>query len=1498
MEWNPAIEDPARVQSGRVCKFKRGQYLLVAGAATLTALAVERRTKFRIGIMTSPTSAKGRTAGPKKIRPVTREDSAKSCAFPVVAIGASAGGLEAFRSFLDAQNPASGMAFVMIQHLDPTHPSLMQELLSIHTSMTVAQATDGAPLEGNHVYLIPPGANLAVRDGLLRLTKPTECRGARLPFDFFLASLAESCGKQAVCVLLSGTGSDGSVGLIAIKEKGGLVIAQDPEEAEFDGMPRSAIATGAVDVVASVADIPELIFARLHGAASGTTDAKKSAQITASSAFSEIIALLRDKTGHDFSVYKEGTLQRRLEHRMNAVRIETPASYLKLLREKPAEAEKLRKDLLIGVTQFFRGRPAFEFLSNEIIPTLVNQQKDQRAIRIWCPGCSTGEEPYSLAMLFLEAFEELKRPARLQIFASDINADAVAFARDGLYPKTIEADVAPDRLARFFTKEDRQFRVAHELRDCVVFTVHDILADAPFSNIDLVCCRNLLIYLQPEAQHKILSFFHFALRDGGVLFLGPSEMVGAGERFESISKKHRVYRHVGRSRPGEVAFPAGAQTVERILSATTTKPPSSKRPADFEALSRRALNEGFSLCSVLIDARQECLHISGTADKYLRVPVGAASNDLLVMVRDGLRPKLRAAIERAKRDRARVIVTDAQLDEDHDSSTICIAIEPIKTQVDGMLLVSFLDASFANPRTDRLTASTPAGGAHVAELERRFAEVTAELEGALRDLDVAKEEQRRISEQAMSLNEEAQSTNEELVTSKEELQSVNEELTALNSQLHETLERQRNTSNDLQNILESSGIATIFLDEDLRIHFFTPAAMSLFRVISRDIGRPLADFTSLANDGDLIRDASIVLDEHRTIEREVTTLNGVWYNRVILPYRTHDGLVEGVVITFTNITEKKRAAEALTTATQAAEQASVAKSRFLAAASHDLRQPLQTIRLLQGLLANKCADPELQALLKRLDATVGVMSGMLNTLLDINQLEAGVIHADVESFPLSELFEHLDADFGYHMRAQGLEWRVVSSPCVVRSDPRLLEQILRNLLSNAVKFTTRGRVLLGRRRRGKMMRIEVWDTGPGIPEEHRQAIFEEFHQINNPARERSKGLGLGLAIVERLANLLGHPIDVKSRPGHGSMFSISVPIESTAPVAFGSPSGKLRVEPAQGNAAILVIEDDPTIRELLEMLLLDAGCRPLGAADGVVALASSERPDLIVADFNLPNGPNGVEVIAQLREKFQREIPAIVITGDISTQTLRAIASLRCTHLGKPVETAELLRVVTNLLAPSKPEAKTETKAMAPREPSSSTLFVVDDDPGLRDAVREMLESHGWDVETFESCEAFLAALRPGRRGCLVIDAVLPGMDGLELLARLKADGIALPSVMITGHGDVSMAVKAMRAGASDFIEKPFGQEELVASIKHALEPTPESAPEQARRTAAAAHLEGLTKRQRQILGLVLAGAPSKNIAADLGISQRTVENHRAAIMRKTGSRNIPALIRLAVAAD
>ncbi len=550
--------------------------------------------------MTNSTDPLFNETDPKIAGPRKAPTSPDQIAFPIVGIGASAGGLEAFRRFLDVQTPTSGMAFVMIQHLDPTHPSLMANLLASHTSMTVAQAADGMRPQPDHLYLIPPGVSLAIRDGLLRLSKPKERHGARLPFDFFLSSLAEACGRRAVCVVLSGTGADGSRGLLAIKQKGGLVIVQDPREADFDGMPRSAVATGGADLVAPVGEIPDAIFRHFHPTHPESVATAKPLAEPTSDPFSKIIELVRDKTSHDFSVYKKGTLERRLAHRMSAAHIEDQASYLALLRADRDEAELLRQDLLIGVTQFFRDRAAFDFLSKEVIPDLVEHHPEARPMRVWCPGCSTGEEPYSIAMLFLEAFAASKRPEKLQVFASDTNSDAVAFARDGLYPDTIEADVAPVRLARFFSKEDGHYRVVRELRDTVVFTIHDVLTDAPFSGMDLVCCRNLLIYLQPEAQHEILSFFHFALREGGILVLGESEAVGSGGRFKAISEKHRIYRHVGRSRPGEIAFPVSAAASGRALSSSTAKPPLGQA-SDFDDLSRRALFETFALSSVLID---------------------------------------------------------------------------------------------------------------------------------------------------------------------------------------------------------------------------------------------------------------------------------------------------------------------------------------------------------------------------------------------------------------------------------------------------------------------------------------------------------------------------------------------------------------------------------------------------------------------------------------------------------------------------------------------------------------------------------------------------------------------------------------------------------------------------------------------------------------------------------------------------------------------------------
>jgi len=587
------------------------------------------------------------------------------------------------------------------------------------------------------------------------------------------------------------------------------------------------------------------------------------------------------------------------------------------------------------------------------------------------------------------------------------------------------------------------------------------------------------------------------------------------------------------------------------------------------------------------------------------------------------------------------------------------------------------------------------------------------------------------------------------------------------------------------------------------------------------------------------------------------------------------------------------AAEALGAAKREAEQANLGKSRFLAAASHDLRQPLQTLSFLQGILAKKITDEAILGLVDRLAETVSAMSGMLDTLLDINQLEAGIVRHEIVDFPVKLVLDELRSQFAYHETDVRLDWRVVPSSLTVRSDPRLLAQMIRNLVSNAVKYTETGKVLLGCRRRGDKLRIEVWDTGSGIPVEQLSAIFEEFHQLDNPARERSKGLGLGLAIVQRLAELLGHTVDVRSRPGKGSVFSVEVPLGAANAIVQSQLGQTDPIISVHAGATVLIIEDEPAMRETLKLLLDGEGYRTVAAADGKTALELAKReavrPDLVLADYNLPNGPNGLQVVASLQEMLGRAVPAIILSGDISTDTLREIARQGRTHLGKPVTAAALIDLIRQLLANSQPALPPDNRPPA--------IFVIDDERTVREAMRDLLEADGRRVEIYDSCEAFLEVYRPGRQGCLVVDARMPGMGGLELLQRLNSDRNRLPAIMITGHGDVPMAVEAMKAGAADFIEKPVGYRELLASIERAMEQAGDSAKSSAWRETAATSIAGLTVRQRQVMDMVLAGHPSKNIAADLGLSQRTVENHRAAVMRKTGSRSIPALIRLALAA-
>lgn len=1434
--------------------------------------------------------------------------------FPVIGIGASAGGLAACSRLLDAMPADHGMAMILVQHLDPNHASLMVDLLQEHTTMTVVEATDGMHVVPNHLYAIPPGVYLSVKAGALHLSEPVAGHGARLPLDFLLRAMATEYGARSVAVILSGFGADGSDGLQAIHAEGGFVIVQDPAEAQYKAMPQNAIDTGLVDLILPLARIPQAMLDHAaiplqsaaglpgpdHATATGPAGMADQALI-----LEQIIDLLHRRTSHDFSLYKTGTLQRRINRRiaMAIPKLPSMAAYLAMLQASPDEVTQLAADLLIHVTRFFRDPAVFGELDTTILPGLIAGRDKGGPLRIWVAGCSTGEETYSLAMLLVEHIEAMARPPEdaieLKLFASDIDAAVVATARAGAYPSSIEAQIPPDRLARHFIREGAGYTVRPSLRQLVVFSVQDLLSDPPFSRLDMISCRNLLIYLRPEAQARLISIFHFALKPGGLLLLGNAETTGPAEdMFEVVHKTARLYRTL----PGHPGLPAplGKQKLLRppqleIPSVELSAP----RATTLASLCRRLVLESYAPAALLVNRRRQCIYSLGPIDRYLRMAPGVPSNDVLAMARPGLRTPLRVAIEQAIETQLRV-ASDYHPALDDDQQGFRIEVHPVHSDGQALLLICFVD--MPQPALPA-TAADPADPQAMAVLRQKLETSRIALSRALGDLARAGEEHAESQQEALSVNEEYQSTNEELLASKEELQSLNEELTALNSQLQETLQRSRVTSNDLQNVLFSTDVATLCLDTHLCVRFFTPTTRVLFNLIASDVGRPITDLNALTIHGSLPEEARQVIASGAAHETELLMPSGIWFQRRILPYRTHENAIAGVVITFTDITERKSVARALEEAKLQADIANHAKSRFLAAASHDLRQPLQTLALLSGVLGKSVISAESKALVTRLDEALSGISGMLNTLLDINEIETGGLKPDLSDFPLGTLLASLHAQFSLHAEAQSIGLRMVACSVVVHSDPRLLEQMIRNLLSNALKYTSKGRVLLGCRRRPGVLSIEVWDTGVGIPEREHKVIFEEYYQLNNASRDRSRGLGLGLSIVSQLAAVLGHSVRVCSVPGRGSCFAIDIalPVLLEAPKALRNSTlldgMELPSPPIPGE--ILLIEDDLSVRDLLAQLLIDEGHRVTAVSDGVTAMELVQSgqvvPDLILTDFNLPNHMDGLKVTAALRAELDRKVPSIVLTGDISKETLRNIAAHGSVQLNKPIKPVELLACIQRALAAPVPQLA--PPPAPPRPEGTPVIRVIDDDTQARGAMRLLFEQQGYACQTFATAEAFLASPPETGPGCVLIDAVLPGMSGLDLLRTLTAQRHAMPSIMITGHSDVPMAVAAMKGGAIDFIDKPASADDLLRAIALALTHARDAGTQRSWQEAAQRQLDTLTDRQKQIMRMVLDGHPSKNIAADLGISQRTVENHRAAIMHKTGAKSLPALARLALQA-
>ena len=811
------------------------------------------------------------------------------------------------------------MAFVVVSHLSPNHVSMLTEILQRTTTMPVIEVTDQMQVHANSVYIIPPNRDMAIFHGRLQLSVPDEPHAQRLPIDQFLRSLAEDQGENAVGVILSGTGSDGTLGLRAIVGAGGVSLVQEPTTAKYDGMPSSAIAAGYANHILPVEKMAEVIIsgARIRGFAQDVPPVP-----AVVSSMVRILMHIRSVTGQDFSLYKKSTIGRRIERRMAQHNIEDSEVYLRYLKENPTEVHALFKELLINVTSFFRDSEAFVLLQKEILPQLFQNKPEDYVFRVWVAGCATGEEAYSIAILLRELMDELHQEYKVNIYSTDLDDDAIAIARAGIYPSNIVQDVSVERLRRFFVKEETGYRIKKEIREMVVFAVHNVIKEPPFTRLDLLSCRNLMIYLEPELQNRLISVFHYALKLGGVLFLSPSESIGNHtELFSAFNRKWKFYLAINSASssramltsPMTWAKGTGDKVPEEIMKKT-------KEP-NLTELARKLLIQFFAPASVITDYKGDMVYVHGETGKYLRPAPGQASLNVIEMAREGLEIELRAAIHAASTQNMPTLNRELQVKTNGDFTPVNLSVRPL-SGIDGdqkLLLVSFQDIAPTHLNPKGKTPAKPIDLGRIEVLERELAYSKENQQAIIEEQQATNEELKSTNEELQSTNEELQSTNEELETSKEEMQSVNEELITVNAELQSKIELLAGMQNDMKNLLDNTNIGTVFLDEHMVIRRFTREAISIYRLVASDVGRPLADIKCNLDGEDLLTKAQSVLETLVPFEIEVQSHSGEWYLMRIQPYRTLDNVIEGVVLTFTDISKRIAAETAVQLARELAE---------------------------------------------------------------------------------------------------------------------------------------------------------------------------------------------------------------------------------------------------------------------------------------------------------------------------------------------------------------------------------------------------------------------------------------------------------------------------------------------------------------------------------------------------------------------------------------------------
>lgn len=1083
----------------------------------------------------------------------------------VVGVGASAGGVSALRDFFKEVPKDSDMAYVVILHISPEYDSKLAEILQQQCPIPVTQVKQREKVTPNHVYVIPPNRNLEMTDGHVEPTEFIRADDRRSPVDVFFRTLAETTEHRAVSVVLSGSGADGTLGLKRIKEFGGVAFAQDPEQAEYRDMPRNAIATGLIDHVLPVGDIPAKIASykdRLPIDGFAEIDSHE----TDEQALSEIFTQLRRRTGQDFSNYKRATLLRRIARRTALLELDGLSEYSHYIHRNAVEVKALMKELLISVTNFFRDPDAIEAFNQTIVPRLLDQKVTDEPLRVWVAGCATGEEAYSLAMLLVEHAEKRAGTYNIQIFATDLDEQAIRVAREGFYRDAEVTDVSPERLRRFFNREPEGYRVKRELREIILFAVHNVIKDPPFSHLDLVSCRNLLIYLNRIAQARVLEVLHFSLKQNGYLFLGASESVeGSTELFTVVSKEHHFFQ----------ARPAAAHTL--LLPQIPLKPPSSltiekdKTPEQVRALERlsfadlhQRLLEQYAAPSLIVNEQYDIVRLSNRAGRYLQLVGGEPTYNLLKVIRPELRLELRTALYQAVNDRINVETPPLQVSTDEGFEVVNVVVRPVVEINDGnrgFILVLFEPATSEKAAVTEIAASTEP---LAARLETELVHLKSQLRATVEQYEVQQEELRASNEELQAMNEELRSAAEELETSKEELQSINEELHTVNQELKVKIDELSLANNNFQNLMNSTNIGTIFLTRDLRVKQFTPSARDTFNLIVTDLGRSLTDITHKLKYNHLLDDLDIVLTNLQTIEREVETIDDRTYMMRISPYRTMEDRIDGLVITLVDVTDRARAVAKVRQAAEELEGRVSERTRDLGEANETLKREIAErkrseevrVQLLGKLVTAQ--EQERQRFARELHDQLGQQLTVLRLKLD--GLRSKTKSRSVPAGPINELQDIVkklddDVDFlAWELRPVALEelglkaalanyvkqWSShfgieisFHSSIGERRFPHEIEsnlyRIVQEALNNCAKHSKCKRADVILEERDKNIVLVIEDNGVG------------FDPNEEPAGTRHLGL---VGMRERVI-LMGGRFEVESTPDKGATILIRVPHANT-----------------------------------------------------------------------------------------------------------------------------------------------------------------------------------------------------------------------------------------------------------------------------------------------------------------------------------------------------------------